>query len=142
MYCYQCGSGLDNDERFCRACGTKAPMQALTRAARGWLAYTGYFAAGVITFPILFFLLMSLAAFLFPGGGPQLAILVLLIIGSLISGWFIANTLSNRGKQTDEPGVVGPRQFRSEERRALKDGVGFEPVDSVTTQTTRDLSIK
>jgi hypothetical protein len=139
MYCYQCGSIIES-ERFCRDCGAEA--FALTTSQRnGWPVVTGYFAVGVITFLIVFFLLIALGSILLPTGGPQMAILVLLLLGAVAAGLFSAS-MARRTIPTVSTREMAPHGLTSPASRlSLSEGHAFDTLDSVTTETTRKLRV-
>jgi hypothetical protein len=95
MYCYECARKLDDGEFFCRKCGAETVFSTTAKESAGYLAIGGHFALGVFAYALLFLAAVALVTLFFPqAGSPQLAMLMLVILGAFAAG--VAGALTAR----------------------------------------------
>lgn len=139
MYCHLCAGRVEDEEVFCRKCGTELvaikpvdPKVSVVKSAGHFLFGSGLFLAA--------FLVLIAILSLFLNGSPQLTMLLLVILGTAMSGFYMLllkrkeNNFRHRSHKPSQPNeIVMPELHQLPDRQ-------FSSVpESVTDSTTTKL---
>jgi hypothetical protein len=141
MYCYLCSTKIEEGSSFCRNCGAESVAALSTDTGPGWLKKSGYFSLGVLLYAIVFLAASAIAAGLFPTAGPQLAILIGVLLGAIMSGLYIQLLLPERGRRKTRVIPNEPPAFTEKVVPQLPEPRSFYVPDSVVESTTNKLTI-
>ena len=146
MFCYSCAANIENNESYCRECGTEVTLLAIPDKSPSAAASAFHFFFGLVIFIIVFLAVSFVLSALFPTGGPQLAILTLMIMASLLAG--VSSALYMKAKGLKRPTAKSIKSARRQGELdaptslQLPEERGFYPPASVTDSTTNKLNVR
>ena len=144
MYCYFCATEILDGDSYCRNCGEESAAIPVAVQNGSWISSLGSFLLGAILYVLVLFFVVSLLDTLLHGT-PQLAILILLVFGALVSGACMVLLRKLRAKPVR-------KRVRAKEKKSAE--ISDTPLldlprerfirvpDSVTDSTTSKLKVR
>lgn len=141
MYCHTCAVRIADGDTFCRNCGTESVMIRSADSNISSSKSTAHFLLGSGLFLAACLAIVG-GLSLFINGNPQLTILILVVIGTIMSGSYMV-LLKRKNRDVRHEGSDAKRtpEIVTSSRHQLPDQRYSVIPDSVTDSTTTKLRL-